>query len=369
MSDNLAMKDSAMHTSHRTYSLWTPLLLSALLFTACGEDSKPETTTAAEVDTRRIINVEVAELQSQDFHDAIRLTGTVMADRMVDVAAEEGGTVSAVLVDKGTMVTLDQILLRLDNRLLRAERNDANAQSKLAHEMWKRVRDLYEKDGIGTKTGYLEARYTTKSAAARLELIEERLRRLTIRAPFAGILDTRMVEVGSVVAPGQAIGRIVDLEPLKVAAGIPERYAADVGLGAIADVSFGDDELHGAKVSYVGATVHAGNRTFSVEFEMQSPLPGMKPEMVADVLLERRMLVGVIIAPRQALVRMEAGHCAFVVRGSGDNATAEVRYVTLGASANDQVVVTSGLVAGDRLVVVGQNQVAGGDRVRIVKSR
>jgi RND family efflux transporter MFP subunit len=337
------------------------------LTAACGGDAQSTEAAVAVEDTRRVINVEVTVLQAQDFGDVIRLTGTVAADREVTVAAEEAGTVAQVLVDKGTPVNEGQPLIRLDDDLLQAQWDEARAQSKLAHELWKRVRRLYEEDGIGTESGYLESRYSAEGAAARLALIHERLQRTTIRAPFGGIFDTRLVEVGSVVAPGQPVGSVVDLTPLKVTAGVPERYAADVALGVAAGVSFSDLGHEGvASVAYVGAQVHPDNRTFLVELSLDSPVVGAKPQMVADVVLQRRVLPGVVVVPRQALIRTEAGYAAFVVVGTGDEATASARQVTQGPSASDRVVITEGLSPGDRVVIVGQNQVADGDRVRIV---
>jgi membrane fusion protein, multidrug efflux system len=356
---------SNRHRPTKTHLAAFGLVLLALLV-ACGDDPEAQNTPADAEDTRRVINVEVTALQAQDFGDVIRLTGTAAADRQVTVSAEEGGTVTEVLVDKGTAVTEGQPLIRLDDDLLRAQRNDARAQSKLAQELWERIRRLYEEDGVDTESAYLESRYTAESAAARLALIEERLQRTTIRAPFAGILDTRLVEVGSVVAPGQAVGSIVDLTPLKVTAGVPERYAADVALGATAGVAFSDLGYEGmAHVSYVGAQIHPDNRTFLIELSLQSPIPGAKPQMVADVALQRRTLGDVITVPRQSLVRLEAGYAAFVV----EDMVASARIVRQGPSASDRVVITDGLAAGDRLIVVGQNQVADGDRVRIVSER
>ena len=342
-------------------------VVTLALSAACGGDPESTDVAVAAEDTRRVINVEVTQLQAQDFSDVIRLTGTVAADREVTVAAEEAGTVAQILVDKGTAVNEGQPLIRLDDDLLQAQWDEAQAQSKLAHELWERVRRLYEEDGIGTESDYLESQYSAAGAAARLTLIHVRLQRTTIRAPFGGIFDTRLVEVGSVVAPGQAVGSVVDLTPLKVTAGVPERYAADVALGAVAGVRFDDLGHEGsARVSYVGAQVHPDNRTFLVELSLDSPVAGAKPQMVADVVLQRRLLSGVVVVPRQALIRTEAGYAAFVVEGTGDEITASARQVTQGPSASDRVVITEGLSPGDLVVIVGQNQVADGDRVRIV---
>ena len=183
-----------------------------------------------------------------------------------------------------------------------------------------------------------------------------------VRAPFDGLLDRRLVEVGSVVAPGQAVAHILDLEPLKVTTGVPERYAAEVSTGDPATVAFADlADTCAATVTYVGAAVDGRHRTFPVELDLERPVAGAKPAMVAEVMLVLEVHPGAIVVPNQALVRTEEGFSAFVATDGVDGPVARARPVTLGASGGDEVVATSGLSPAERLIVVGQEQVADGD--------
>ena len=326
-----------------------------------------ESAEAATPAPRRVINVEVETLAARSFTDMIRLTGTVGADREVTVAAEEGGTVAEILADKGERVRRGQALVRLDDELLRAQRGEAEAQAALAADRWVRKKQLYEEERIGTEGEYVEARLAAEQTRARLELIEARLRRTVVRAPFDGLLDRRLVEVGSVVAPGQAVAHILDLEPLKVTAGVPERYAAEVSAGDAATVAFADlGDTCAATVTYVGAAVDGRHRTFPVELDLERAVAGAKPAMVAEVMLVLEVHPQAIVVPNQALVRTEEGFSAFVAADGADGPVARARPVTLGPSGGDEVVATSGLSPADRLIVVGQQQVADGDRLRIV---
>ena len=354
-----------------------PAAAAALLALGCGDAPADDESTALEgsappepATPRRVINVEVETLAARPFTDMIRLTGTVGADRQVTVAAEEGGTVAAILADKGEQVRRGQALIRLDDELLRAQRGEAEAQAALAADRWVRKKRLYEEERVGTEGEYVEARLAAEQTRARLELIEARLRRTVVRAPFDGLLDRRLVEVGSVVAPGQAVAHILDLEPLKVTAGVPERYAADVSTGDRATVAFADlGDTCAATVTYVGAAVDGRHRTFPVELALERAVSGAKPAMVAEVMLVLEVHPGAIVVPNQALVRTEEGFTAFVAADGGEGPVARARPVTLGASGGDEVVATSGLSPADRLIVVGQQQVADGDRLRIVPRR
>jgi RND family efflux transporter MFP subunit len=316
----------------------------------------------------RVINVEVREIQPQPFVEQIRLTGSVAADRDVQVSAEESGVIAEVLAEKGRWVDADEPIAKIKDDILAAQVEQARAQADLAQQTWERRKRLWEEDQVGSEIAYLEAKFGAEQSAANLRALEERLDRTTIRAPFAGILEDRMVEVGTMVSPGQAVARVVDRTPVKIGAGVPERYAADVKTGAEAIVTFDvlPDQVFRAPISYVGSTVDRQNRTFPIEVRMPNPQGIIKPQMVANVSVERRSFEGALVVPQDALVRVEDGYVVFVVVDQNGTTVAERRRVELGPAQRDMAVVESGLEPGDRLIVVGQKSVAGGDRVKIV---
>ncbi len=349
-----------------------PLLLAATVLAAgCGGGSEVD---GAETSDRegdgfaRVVNVEVERVEPGPFTEMIRITGTVEASRDVTLSAEESGVVREVLVEKGGIVRENQPIVRIDDRILRSQVEEARSRAELARETWERRRRLWEVDRVGSELAYLEARSAAEQATAGLRTLEERLARTVIRAPISGVLEDRMVEVGTMVAPGTPVARVVDLSPVEVAGGVPERYAADVERGDPVTVTF--DVLEGqtftGTVSFVGATVDPDNRTFRVESTIPNPGRAIKPEMVANVRLFRRELEDALVIPQDALVRVEDGFRVFVVEEEGGESVAAARDVALGPAQRNRVVVESGLDPGARVVVVGQNSVAAGDRVRVV---
>lgn len=359
-------------TTARAMRGWVAGLALGIVSAGCGGDAEAgdpaDANAGAAQSFTRIINVEVATVAPETFVERIRLTGTVEANRDVTISAEEAGTIVELLVEKGARVGVGDSILRIDDRLLRAQFQEAEARSALAAETWQRRKRLWEEDRVGSELAYLEARYTADQAAAILASLERRLARTVVTAPIEGILDDRMVELGTLVSPGTAVARIVDLDPVKVIGGVPERYAADVRRGAEAAVGFdvlADRNFEG-RVGFVGSAVDARNRTFPIELVVPNPGGVVKPEMVANISVVRRSFDDAIVVDQDAIVRTADGYAVFVVAGPQDAPTAEVRAVEVGASQEDRVVVRSGLAAGDRLVVVGQQQVADGDRVRIV---
>lgn len=319
----------------------------------------------------RVINVEISEITTESFVDQIRLTGTVWANQDVQVSAEESGVIREILKEKGARVRAGEALARIDDAILSAQVDQARAQAELASQAWERRKRLWEEDAVGSEIAYLEAKFGAEQTAANLRALEERLARTVIRAPFEGLLEARLVEVGSMVGPGQVVARVVDLDPVKIVAGVPERYAADVRAGAQAMVTFDvfPGELYTAPVTFVGATVDPRNRTFPIEVVIPNPRGLIKPEMVSNVALARRELDAAVVVPQDALVRVENGYVVFVVAEEGGVAVARVRPVTLGPSQRNMAVVEEGVEPGDRLIVVGQKSVADGDRVKVVGTR
>lgn len=338
----------------------------------CGSGAEADGAAAAqdtETGYERIINVEVTPVAPEIFTEYIRLTGTVLANRDVTVSAEEGGVIREILVEKGNRVQTGDPLFRIDDEILRAQVDQARAIASMASETWDRRKRLYEEDQVGSELMYLEARYAAVQAMANLRVMEERLKRTTIRAPIAGILDSRQVEVGTMVGVGTPVGRIIDHAVVKINGGVPERYAPDVRRGARATVTFDvlEDQVFEGAITYVGSAVNPRNRTFPIELRLTNPGGMMKPEMVANISVVRRTIESAIVVPQEAVIRVEDGYVAFVARESGGRAQAAVRSVTLGPAQRNLAVITSGLEEGDLLIVVGQQEVADGDLIRVVE--
>ncbi|HUF25674.1 MAG TPA: efflux RND transporter periplasmic adaptor subunit [Gemmatimonadaceae bacterium] len=357
-------------TGRTRASLVLTLLPLVAFGAACSGSADAGTSESDSAAGARIINVEVRTIERTEFSERIRLTGTVSANRDVTIAAEESGVIRELPVAKGSTVSAGQVIARIDDRILRAQVAQARAQSELAKEVADRRSRLFTEDSIGSELVVLEARSAAQQAAANLEGLTERLNRTAIRAPVSGVLESREVEVGSMVGSGTPVARIIQLNPAKIVAGVPERFAGDVGPGTTARITFDvlPDRVFEARISYVGIAVNPRNRTFPVEVVLPNVSRAIKPEMVANLELVRQSLRQAIVIPQEAMVRVENGFVAYVVEEREGRPVARVRPLTLGPSQRNQVVVESGLEVGDRLVVVGQQQLASGDRVAIVSS-
>ena len=316
----------------------------------------------------RMINVELALIATETFVEEIRLTSVAMANQDVMLEAEETGRIVQIYVDRGGRVGAGDRIAKIDDRVLQAQVNQASSAAQFAQQTWERRKRLFEEEQVGSEIAYLEAKFGAEQAAATLQGLEERLARTIVRAPFAGILDERHVDVGTMVGPGKTVGRLVDLDPINVFAGVPERYATDVHVGARAQLVFEAvrAEVYAAPIRYVGASIDPRSRTFPIEIELPNQDHSIKPQMVGNMAITRQEVAEAIVVPQDALVRVEDGYVVFVAIDQGGHMVAEARDVILGPTRRNLVVVEDGLVAGEQLVVVGQKSVANGDRVNVV---
>lgn len=317
---------------------------------------------------RRVVNVEVERVEARNFTSTIRLTGVALAMRDVMVSAEEAGVVRRILLDKGSAVRAGSAMLRLDDAILKAQVAAASAQAEYDAQVWESRKKLYEEDGVGSELAYHQARNAAEQSQGTLEALQVRLARTTIRAPIRGILNDRLVEVGTMVSPGTVVARVVQADTIRIMSGVPERYALYVAAGAGATVSFDvlPGETFAGSITYVGEVVDPDARTFPVELTFPNPGGLIKPGMVAEVSVTQGEVPDAIVAPRQALVSMEDGQVVFVVEEAGGETVAAARRVEVAESQGNDVVIGSGLAPGDRLVVVGQQGLTDGDRVRVV---
>jgi len=334
----------------------------------CGSGDASNAQAEAAAPTYKIINVEVSRVVPKPFEVYMRLTGVAKAEDDIQISAEEPGSVVKVYVEKGTRVRAGQRLMQIDDRLLRTMITTAEAESAFAADAYERQKAVWN-NKIGTEISYLERKNAAAVTAANLEGLRTRLENTVIRSPIDGVLDARYVDQGEMVAFGTPLCRVLSSQSIKIEMGVPERFAADVHLGGRVLVRF--DVLRGREfegsIDFVGSAVDPGNRTFPIEIDLENPAGLIKPEMVANVHVERHRYDSAIVIPQQAVRYTESGFVGYVAVDTEQGTIAEERLVELGPSYTDSVVVESGIRAGDRLITRGQLQVVDGSHVEVVQ--
>ena len=312
--------------------------------------------------------------------DDLRLTGTLTAERSARLSPRVDGLVSAVKVDAGDRVKRGEVLLELDAAVARHALNRAEASTAEAAAALKEAERLVAEARKLTNEGHIPqteaARRNTQAQAARaaLEASEaaqreqaELVRRHALPAPFAGVIARKLTEVGEWVTRGTPVLELVSAERVRLDVQAPQEQFLRIDSNA--KVAVLSDALPGktlpARIVARVPVSDASARTFLVRMLVDDPrgllLPGTSATAVIDLSGERQALV----VPRDALLRYPDGsHTLFVVRGSGSGATAQERKVTIrGTGANVEIL--SGLAAGERVVVRGNEALRDGQPVRV----
>ena len=342
-----------------------PALLLVIALTACEQDNGNGNN---DVQSREVV-VETLKAELRSFAEVVRVTGTVEALEDAIISAEVSGRVQSI-ADRGTHVRQGQELVRLDDRIVRSSVDMARANYELAEDALRRQEPLLQ-DSIISQLQFNQIRTQRDQARSQLEQAEKQLSDSRISAPFDGRIEDRMVTAGELVNPGIPVLRLVNLDRVRINAGVPERFINDIQEETPVTVSlrsYGGGELESV-VRYAGSLIVPETRTFPIEIVMDNRAGLLKPEMVVNLSVTRKVWEDVLIVPRTALVRDEEGLQLFVVNQDGDLKIAEARRVVTGASSGAMIVIEQGLEHGDEVIVTGQTNVSDGDFVRIQSRR
>jgi membrane fusion protein, multidrug efflux system len=305
---------------------------------------------------------------------SLRLTGTLRGDREADLAANASGRVLSVSIERGVQVKPGQTLAKLDVRAAtlsaaeaRAQAASAKAQEQQAHDECARYDQLKEHGAISDleyqqkvtqcKTLPLSA----EAASARAELAAQNVGDGVIRAPFAGIIAERFIEVGQYVRQDTKVATIFSVDPIRLALAVPEAEVAKVSEGAVVtfSVSAYPDRRFSGKVRFVSGVVRASTRDLVVEALVDNPDRLLLPGMFADVelLVGSQTLPSVPIA---SLVSRQDQARVFVVAGG----RLEERVVALGPKLGERIAVLRGVNINDSVVVSDPTQLSNGQTVQ-----
>ena len=356
-------------STHMKRSLILPvsvlLLAATMLLSSCGEEKASSAEMDAQGKDIPAVPVRIQELQPQTFTQVIDITGTVASDGDVMVPADEGGRVLGWLVPLGAHVRAGQVLVQLDSALLRSAYDAALAQYNIAQTSYEKQLNVFKEQGI-SELQLKTLEYQRDAAKAGMDLARERLERTKVKSPIAGVLNARMVEKGEMIGPGAPIAHVVNASQLKLQAGIPERYAAGFRVGD--PVRFTVDALSGdafdGTITFVGAAVNKDNRTIPVEVNVKNGQGRLKPDMIAEMGVQLRSRENAIVVAEDYVIKKDIDDFVVYVE---ENGKAVERAVTLGGSSRGSILIVRGLSAGDRLITVGQQNVADGQPVTVEK--
>jgi membrane fusion protein (multidrug efflux system) len=341
------------------------LLLTALALpglVACGEKEKEVDAVVA--NNVAAVPVEIATIESTAFQDTLELVGKLEPFDEVKITAEVPGRIESVPFDDGQTVRKGQVVARIDAKMATAQVQQATAQHELATATLERTRKMAEK-GLAPAAELEVVKAQASQAEAALELTKVSLDKAVINAPIRGVVTNVKAKKGEIAAPGVPLLEIVRVDKVKVVAEAPERDVALLEVGSEAQViipAFPGRVFMGT-IEKVGVVATSKTRTFPVEIGLDNKDGTLRPGMLANIRLMRRVMREVVVVPRDAVIDDTEGKSVFVAA----NGVAQRRNVEVGSVRGPFAVARSGLRAGDRLIVLGHRQVVDGQKIDVNK--
>ena len=295
--------------------------------------------------------VEVSVAQRDTVVDAIGATGQIEAIQAIDLRPEVEGRIVDILVREGQEVEKGTPLFKVDDAELKAQVARAAADHDLARQALERTKQLREQNA--TSAADLErAEATARGADASLELLQVRLDRSVVRAPFGGVVGRRYVSEGDYVNSASKLTALHSVNPQYAVLDVPERYADQLKRGQL--VSFQVAALPGrnfsGEVVFIDPSVELPARTILIK----AVVPNPRRELASGMFIEARLATSIrpnaIVIPEDALLPMQGATYVWVIK----DGKADRRQVTLGVrTAGWAEIVGGGVEAGDQVVVGG----------------
>jgi membrane fusion protein (multidrug efflux system) len=297
--------------------------------------------------------------------------GTVAAVHGVTVSADLPGIVEAISFDSGRRVNAGDVLVRLDARQELAQLAAAEAQRDLARLDLERSRQLLQR-GVVAQAEYDRLAAEAKQAEARVGEIRATIDRKQIRAPFAGTLGIRQVNVGQYLDGGSAVVPLQSMDPVYVNFSVPQQDVRVLKLGSEVRVSADSIPVGGpaGKVTAINSVVDEATRNVQIQAAFRNPHGTLRPGMFVEVEAGLGASAPVIALPASAVSYAPYGNSVFVVSDlKGPNGKSyrgvQQRFVTLGGGRGDQVAVLTGLKPGEEVVTSGVFKLRNGASVLV----
>jgi membrane fusion protein (multidrug efflux system) len=312
--------------------------------------------------------------EATEWPATLNAIGTVAAVHGVTVSADLPGTVERIAFESGAAVREGEVLVELDTRQEEAQLAAVEAQRELAHVDFDRMRGLLD-ERVVSRAEYDQATAQQKQAQARVEEIRAAIARKTIRAPFAGILGLRQVNLGQYLSAGDAVVSLQSLHPIYVNFGVPQQSVGRLGEGRRVRVT--SDALPGVefagRVTAIDSIVDETTRNVQVQATLPNRDARLRPGMFVEVELSMGESRSVIPLPASAISYAPYGDSVFVVtdlKGPDGRTYRGVRqqFVKVEGSRGDQVAVVSGLERGDEVVTSGTFKLRNGSAVLVNNS-
>ena len=332
-----------------------------------GAELKEIEIAISELDTlKKLMSVTSIKVEVKDFNHYVEVQGTVKADQTIDLHAEMGGTVTAILVKEGQKVSKGQLLATLDSDVIDNSVLQLDTQLALATTTFERQARLWEQN-IGSEIQYLQAKAQKEGLENSVKSLKAQARKMKIIAPFSGIIDQIYTKTGELTSPQKPFLKLVNLNKVYVESEVTETYLNSIKKDTKVLLNFRSIGTSvEASVSQVGNFINPSNRSFKMRIDLKNPNNELKANLLADIKINDFKANGTVIPTR--LVQRDRDNKTFVytIEPKENNHKVIKTYVTEVMNYDNQSYISDGLVPNSILVDKGARLVNNNEEVTLV---
>lgn len=312
------------------------------------------------------------QVQPQSWVSELAAVGSLTAVQGVTISAESPGKIVSIAFQAGSSVRQGDLLLRQDTSIEDARLPGAEATVALARTSLERARFLLVEDA-GSQADYDTALANLSLAVAEVGQLKAAIAKKNVRAPFAGKLGIRLVNLGQMLKEGEAIVSLQTLDPVFADFSLPQQALSQLKTGIAVRVTTDayPGEIFGGKITAINAEVDAATRNIRVQATVTNPGGKLRPGMFARVVVALPETAEVLAIPAPAVLYAPYGDSTYVIEEHKDEKTGQTgkvlrqQIIRLGEKRGDFVAVTSGLKGGETVVSTGAFKLRNGQAVVI----
>jgi RND family efflux transporter, MFP subunit len=305
---------------------------------------------------RNSLNVNAEILKYQTLNDIFITKGILLPDEEVELSFETSGKIVNIYFKEGTAVRKGELLAKVNDKPLQAELKKLEAQLPLAQERVFRQKSLLDKDAV-SQEAYESVTTELEKLKADIELAKARIAQTELRAPFDGVVGLRMVSEGTYASPTTVISKLTKISPLKLEFSVNEKQANEIKPGVPIAFSVENDLTTYHAVVYAVES-NLDRQTLSLKARALYSNPGgkLKPGHSASIQINLQEIKNTIVIPGISVIAEMGRDIAYVYK-DGKAYQVEVKK---GMRTAASVQITSGLKAGDTLLISGVMQLRDG---------
>ena len=334
-----------------------------LLFAACKSSGKDEKKPGGAGDKKPPAKVEAFIVTPKTLSQDIEMPGSLMPAEETELHPEVSGRVTGIYFNEGSNVGQGSLLVKLYDGDLQAQLSKLRVQLKVAQETLQRYESLLKIGGVSVQEAETY-KLSVNNIQADMSIVQTSIGRTSLRAPFSGRLGLRNISIGAYITPATTISTLRKISQLKLEFTVPEKYGSGMKPGGKVQFNIDNNEqTYNARIIATENNIAEETRSLRVRAVVEKPDAQLIAGSFVKVKIELGQNDAALMIPSQAVIP-KARNKEVIVYRSG---IANIEKVTTGIRDSSMVEITSGLKAGDTVLITGLLTTKQGSKVIINK--